>query len=48
MTDHRPTRQAFRQFQYLTLPLHVHRTHIEDAWTAGHKRAAGRLKGLVP
>ncbi len=28
--------------------VHVHRTHIEDAWTAGHKRAAGRLKGLVP
>jgi len=23
MTDHRPTRQVFRQFQYLTLPLLV-------------------------
>ena len=28
--------------------VHVHRTHIEDAWTAGHQRAAGRLKGLLP
>ncbi len=28
--------------------VHVHRTHIEDAWMAGHQRAADRLKGLVP
>ncbi|MDQ2839188.1 MAG: tyrosine-type recombinase/integrase [Actinomycetota bacterium] len=28
--------------------IHVHRTHIEDAWMAGHQRAAGRLKGLMP
>ena len=28
--------------------VHVHRTHIEDAWMAGHQRAADRLKGLMP
>jgi integrase/recombinase XerD len=27
--------------------VHVHRTHIEDAWIAGHDRAATRLKGLM-
>jgi hypothetical protein len=27
MTDHRPTRQVFRQFQYLTLPLTVGADH---------------------
>jgi len=27
-------------------PEHVHRTHIEDAWLAGQRRAAERLKGL--
>ena len=27
--------------------VHVHRTHVEDAWTAGHERAAYRLKGLL-
>jgi len=26
--------------------IHVHRTHVEDAWIAGQDRAAGRLKGL--
>jgi site-specific recombinase XerD len=26
--------------------IHVHRTHVEDAWLAGQDRAAGRLKGL--
>lgn len=26
--------------------VHVHRTHVEDAWVAGQQRAAGRLKGL--
>ncbi|HEY3976032.1 MAG TPA: hypothetical protein VGM79_02070 [Streptosporangiaceae bacterium] len=26
--------------------IHVHRTHIEDAWLAGQQRAAARLKGL--
>ena len=26
--------------------IHVHRTHIEDAWLAGQQRAAERLKGL--
>jgi integrase/recombinase XerD len=26
--------------------VHVHRTHVEDAWIAGQDRAAGRLKGL--
>jgi site-specific recombinase XerD len=28
--------------------IHVHRTHVEDAWIAGQERAANRLKGLVP
>jgi integrase/recombinase XerD len=28
--------------------VHVHRTHIEDAWIAGQQRAAERLKGLLP
>jgi integrase/recombinase XerD len=27
--------------------VHVQRTHIEDAWTAGQQRAAARLEGLV-
>jgi integrase/recombinase XerD len=27
--------------------VHVHRTHVEDAWLAGQQRAAQRLKGLV-
>jgi site-specific recombinase XerD len=27
--------------------IHVHRTHIEDAWLAGHDRSAARLKGLM-
>jgi integrase/recombinase XerD len=28
--------------------IHVHRTHVEDAWIAGQQRAAQRLTGLVP
>ncbi|MGJ6966951.1 tyrosine-type recombinase/integrase [Streptosporangium sp. G11] len=28
--------------------IHVHRTHIEEAWLAGQQRAADRLKGLSP
>jgi hypothetical protein len=31
MTDHRPTRQVFRQFQYLTLPLHVSDDYMNRA-----------------
>ena len=27
--------------------IHVHRTHVEDAWVAGQQRTAGRLKGLL-
>ncbi len=27
--------------------VHVHRTHVEDAWIAGQARAAERLKGLL-
>jgi integrase/recombinase XerD len=27
--------------------VHVHRTHIEDAWITGQDRAAARLKGLM-
>ena len=28
--------------------IHVHATHVEDAWLAGQQRAASRLKGLGP
>jgi integrase/recombinase XerD len=28
--------------------IHVHATHIEDAWITGQQRAAGRLEGLSP
>ena len=28
--------------------IHVHATHVEDAWLAGQQRAADRLKGLLP
>jgi len=28
--------------------IHVHATHVEDAWITGQQRAAGRLKGLGP
>ncbi|WP_155354924.1 tyrosine-type recombinase/integrase [Acrocarpospora macrocephala] len=28
--------------------IHVHATHVEDAWIAGQQRAATRLKGLSP
>ncbi|WUP70901.1 dihydropteroate synthase [Streptomyces sp. NBC_00258] len=27
--------------------IHVHRTRVEDAWVAGHERAARQLEGLV-
>ncbi len=27
--------------------VHVHRTHVEDAWLAGQARAAARLEGLI-
>jgi len=27
--------------------VHVHQTHVEDAWVAGQERAAGRLRGLA-
>jgi hypothetical protein len=37
---------VFSGFQYLTPPEHVPGTHVEDAWIAGQKRAAERLKGL--
>jgi hypothetical protein len=49
--DNVPTRSTggvFGQFQYLTPPLHVHRTRIEDAWIAVQQRAAHRLEGLLP
>jgi hypothetical protein len=28
--------------------IHVHATHIEDAWITGQERAAQRLQGLLP
>ena len=27
--------------------IHVHRTHVEDAWVCGQQRAAGKLNGLL-
>jgi integrase/recombinase XerD len=27
--------------------IHVHRSHVEDAWICGQQRAAGKLKGLL-
>jgi integrase/recombinase XerD len=27
--------------------VHVHRTHVEDAWVAGQNRAAQRLEGMI-
>lgn len=27
--------------------LHVHGTHVRDAWVAGQQRAADRLKGVA-
>jgi hypothetical protein len=27
--------------------IHVHRTHVEDAWISGQQRAAGKLKGAA-
>ena len=27
--------------------IHVHGTHVEDAWAAGQQRAADRWKGLA-
>ncbi len=27
--------------------IHVHRTHVEDAWISGQQRAAGKLNGLL-
>ena len=26
--------------------IHVHTTHVEDAWVTGHRRVADRWKGL--
>jgi site-specific recombinase XerD len=28
--------------------VHVHATHVEDAWVSGQQRAADRWKGLAP
>ena len=41
MTDHRPTRQVFRQFQYLTVPLTVGADHTNRALRAVLDRAFG-------
>jgi len=38
MTDHHPSRQAFRQFQYLTLPL-----HLSNDWLADEYQRAAAL-----
>jgi integrase/recombinase XerD len=40
--------QAVLGHGWIATTLHVHRSHVEDAWVAGQQRAAGRLKGLLP
>lgn len=39
--------QSFSRFRYPTPSLHVHGTHLEDAWAAGQQRATDRWKGLA-
>jgi hypothetical protein len=41
MTDHHPSRQAFQQFQYLTVPLTVGADHTNRALRAVLDRAFG-------
>jgi hypothetical protein len=43
MTDHDFAKQAFRQFQYLTLPLHVREDHVEQAWVNANRRLETRF-----
>lgn len=43
MTAHPTPRQAFRQFQYLTVPLHVRSDFVETAWTDANRRLESRL-----
>jgi hypothetical protein len=45
MTDHRPTRQVFRQFQYLTLPLTVGADHANRMLRRVLERAFGQEAG---
>lgn len=43
MTDHNPTGQAFQQFEYLTLPLHVRSDYVERAWAESSRRVESRF-----
>ena len=43
MPDHTLIGQAFRQFQYPTVPLHVRSDFVETAWTDANRRLESRL-----
>jgi len=43
MPEHTHIGQAFRQFQYLTVPLHVRSDHVEQAWTNANRRLETRF-----
>ncbi len=42
MTAHPNPRQAFRQFQYLTVPLHLAPTHVKAEFDAARDRQRAR------
>lgn len=43
MPQHTHTGQAFRQFQYPTVPLHVRSDYVERAWADANQRVESRL-----
>jgi hypothetical protein len=45
MTDHHPSRQAFQQFQYLTVPLTVGADHANRMLRRVLERAFGQEAG---
>ena len=45
MTDHHPSRQAFQQFQYLTVPLNVGADHANRMLRRVLERAFGQEAG---
>ena len=42
----RLSESALGQFQYPTVPLHVHESHIEQVWMQSNQRVAARLAGV--
>ena len=42
--EHTLIGQAFRQFQYPTVPLHVRSDHIEQAWVNANRRIESRFE----